>query len=391
MLKRTSVFVASASLVASLGCSSSQDVGAPSDPGFHSSDGDGAGSGGGGTSSSGSSGGGSDASTTTSSSGSGGGGGDAGVTTMTGATTWNDGMSISGPVMIAAGATITIAPGATITIAAGATITVAGTLTASAQSTHATLTGAGWGGISVASGGTLSLTGVDLATPTTGIAVAAGATSAEYDYGTITSALTPFNIAKGGAFKTDHAATAKSTGASSVAGSFTATFLSYDSGGSEGIVMSDPTAVFSAEDSKFFGTGNESGDMISVSNASSVHLAYFEITAVHCTFHFDAVDSIDVSYGNLHGASYGFMLYGSSSVGTRDIGFTTMDMNAAWGADEGSTSTANGPITIHDGYWAMNGANGTSNVNRTTTAITVANMSTTTPVAGVGPRGTPGP
>jgi hypothetical protein len=98
-----------------------------------------------------------------------------------------------------------------------------------------------------------------------------------------------------------------------------------------------------------------------------------------------------VSYGNLHGTSYGFMLYGSSSVGTRDIGFTNIDMNAVWGADEGTTSTANGPITIHDGYWAMNGANGTSNVNRTTTAITVTNMSTTTPVAAVGPRGTPGP
>jgi hypothetical protein len=293
--------------------------------------------------------------------------------------------------MIAAGATMTIAPGATITVAAGATITVAGTLTASSQSTHATLTGTGWGGIVVASGGTVSLTGVDLVNPTTGFAVAAGDTSAEYDYGTITSARTPFNVSKGGTFKTDHAATATAGGASSVAGSFTATFLSYDSGGSEGLVISDPTAVFSAEDSKFVGGGDESGDMISVSSASSVHLAYFEITAAHCAFHFDAVDTIDVSYGNLHGTSYGFMLYGSSSVGTRDIGFTNIDMNAVWGADEGTTSTANGPITIHDGYWAMNGANGTSNVNRTTTAITVTNMSTTTPVAAVGPRGTPGP
>ncbi len=310
---------------------------------------------------------------------------------MTGAMTWTDGMMISGPVMIAAGATMTIAPGATITIAAGATITVAGTLTARAQSSHAKLTGAGWGGIAVASGGTLDLTGVDLVTPTTGIAVAAGNTSAEYDYGTITSARTPFNVAKGGTLKTDHAAAATSTGASGIAGSFTATFLSYDSGGSEGLVISDPTAVFSAEDSKFFGVSNGSGDMISVSSASSVHLAYFEITAAHCTFHFDAVDAIDVSYGNLHGASYGFMLYGSSSVGTRDIGFTNMDSNAAWGADEGTTSTVNGPITIHDGYWAMNGASGTSNVNRTTTAITVTNMSTTTPVASAGPRGTPGP
>jgi hypothetical protein len=376
MLTRTAVFVASASLVATLGCSS-QDAGAPVDPGFHTPGGGGGGDdAGGGTT-------GGDAGTTSTT--------DSGTTTMTGATTWADGMTISGPVTIAAGASVTIAPGATIHVAAGATITVAGTLTASAQASHAKITGSGWGGIVVASGGTVSLTGVDLENPAVAFLVQAGDASAEYDYGTITGAHTPFNVATGATFKTDHAATATPTGPSSVSGSFTATFLSYDSGGYEGFVLSDPTATFSAEDSKFFGTNDGSGDMISVSNASSVHLAYFEITAAHCTFHFDAVDTIDVQYGNLHGASYGFMLYGSSNVGTRDIGYTNMDMNAVWGADEGFTTTSNGPITIHDGYWAMNGANGTSNVNRTTTAITVTNMSTTTPVAAAGPRGTPGP
>jgi hypothetical protein len=383
MLTQTALFVASASLVATLGCSS-QDAGAPVDPGFHNSGGGNDDSGGATT--------GSDSGAASSSdTGSGDSASDAGTTTMTGTMTWADGMIISGPVMIAAGASVTIAPGATITVAPGATITVAGTLTASSQTTHAKITGSAWGGIVVASGGAVMLTGVDLVDPMVAFLVQSGNASAEYDYGTITGAHTPFNIATGGTFKTDHAATATPTGASNVAGSFTATFLSYDAVGNEGFVVSDPTAIFSAEDSKFFGSGDQGGDMISVSNASSVHLAYFEITAVHCTFHFDAVDAIDVSYGNLHGASYGFMLYGSSSVGTRDIGYTNMDMNAAWGADEGFTTTSNGPITIHDGYWAMNGASGTSNVNRTTTAITVTNMSTTTPIAGVGPRGTPGP
>ena len=59
-----------------------------------------------------------------------------------------------------------------------------------------------------------------------------------------------------------------------------------------------------------------------------------------------------------------------------------------YGADEGSAQTVNGPITFHDGYWAMNGASALSNVHKTTNAFTVTNMSTTTPVAGVGPRGT---
>src|SRR5207244_5733631 len=97
-------------------------------------------------------------------------------------------------------------------------------------------------------------------------------------------------------------------GQSSVGGSFTATFLSYDSGGNEGFSLNDPTAAFSATDSKFFGTGPNSGDMINGSGAS-IHFAYSEITQVHCAFHFNNVTQFDIDHANIHGNSYGFMLY----------------------------------------------------------------------------------
>jgi hypothetical protein len=304
---------------------------------------------------------------------------------MTADETWQTGKMLTGTVTIAPSVTITIAPGAVVTLDATAKIVVQGTLKASSQATHAKLTGASWGGVEVASGGTLSLVGVDVENATTALAVDAGNASAEYDSGTITASSTPFSVAANGKLTTAHAHVAGSKGTSSVAGSLTATFLSYDSGGNEGISLGGATAVFSATDSKFFGTGPTSGDMIN-GTAASVTLAYSEITQVHCAFHFNDVTQFNVDHANLHGNSYGFMLYGSGSTGTRTISASNIYANAAYGADEGSASTVNGAITIENGYWAMNGTGATSNLRKTTNAITVTNMSTTTPVMGVGPR-----
>ncbi|HEX4628480.1 MAG TPA: hypothetical protein VH137_06780, partial [Gemmatimonadales bacterium] len=60
--------------------------------------------------------------------------------------TWSDGMALSAPVIISAGVTITIAPGAKITCAPATSITVKGTLTGTSMTTHAALSGVGWGG-----------------------------------------------------------------------------------------------------------------------------------------------------------------------------------------------------------------------------------------------------
>lgn len=297
--------------------------------------------------------------------------------------TWNDGKTISGNLVIMAGSTVTIAPGAKISAASGTTITVNGTLTASSQATHGSISGSGFGGVVVGSGGVLDLTGVDLAA---GLTVKQGATSAKYDYGTITGG--QFNVEAGAKLTTAHA-TVNAAGATSVGGELDASYLSYNTNGNEGMAVNGAAAVLSITDSVMFGTGPNSGDMISVSQAKNVSIAYSEIKNVHCDFHFNGVDDFTLDHLTLHDSSYGFMLYGSSAAGTKTVSYTNIFNQAAYGADEGSSSTTNGPITFSNGYWAHNGPNGGStqyDLRKFTNAISVTGMSETQPVAGVGPR-----
>ena len=301
-------------------------------------------------------------------------------------TTWANGQTIAQSTVIMAGVTVTIAPGATVNLASGVTITVQGLLVGTSNATHAQLTGTSWGGIVVAGGGTLNVDSVDLANAKTAIEVQAGAAMAEYDDGIISGSSQPFSVDKGGALSTSHAEVTGTKGSSIISGGFTASYLNYDSNGYEGIVASDPTAVLSIEDSTLFGAGTATADMVVADTAASVHLAYTEIKEVHCAFHFNDPTAFDISYMNIHDNSYGFMLYGSGAAGTRSITYSNIFSNVAYGADEGSPTTVNGDITIANGYWAMNGASAATNLNRTTSAITVTNMSTTTPVTGVGPR-----
>jgi hypothetical protein len=305
---------------------------------------------------------------------------------MTGNQTWNDGQQISGAITIMPGASVTVAPGAKITAASGTSITVQGTLTASSQTTHASITGTSWSGIIVASGGTMQLVGVDLAGA--GIDVKGGATAASYDYGAISGASSPFAVEAMGKLETSHS-TVSAMGASSVAGELDAAYLDYNTNGSEGIYSQNAAAILKIDNSRLYGTGTSSGDFISISGASLVHLAHTEIHGVHCAFHFNAVDTIDVSYMDIHDNSYGFMLYGSSNTGTRSITYSNIYNNIAYGADEGSANTVNGLITISDGYWSGNGpAPGApaNNLRTFTNAITVTNMSTTTKVGTAGPQ-----
>ena len=309
---------------------------------------------------------------------------------MTADETWADGKIVAASVMIMAGATVTIAPGATVTIADGATITVAGTLQGTSAAAHSKLTSATtWGGITVASGGALALSGVDISNATTALHVVTGAASATVATATVTGATTPFNI-EGGKLALTHVSFTGTKGSSSVGGELDAKFMDYDAGSSEGISASNPAAILSIEDSKLHGAGTSSGDMISVSGAASLHIAYTEIHGAHCAFHFNSVVAFDVSYMTIHDNSYGFMLYGSGSTGTRTISMSNIFSNVEWGADEGSASTVNGLITIENGYWALNGPPGamvSNDIRKATNAITVTAMSSAQPVPGVGPRG----
>ena len=341
----------------------------------------GAASGGGGSSSGSSSGGSSGGSSSGSSGGSGSGAASSsgasssgGGATISADTTWADGQQVTGNTTIAAGVTVTIAPGATVTVGANALITVEGTLMASsATPKHAALTGTAWTGISVGSGGTLSLDGVDVTGAATALATLTGATKAEYDDGTITAATTPFNVAKGTTLGIKNGTVTGTKGTSQVAGSLVASYLDYDSNGNEGITTTDPTATESFEDCKLHGSGPTTDMVISGTGAASIHVAYTDISNVHCGFHFNTITAFDVSYTNVESNSYGFMLYGSTGTGTRSVTNSNIDQNTVAFDTEGS----NGPITFDSDY-----ITGTQTPGD---AVSVTNPKTAA-VTGTGPR-----
>jgi hypothetical protein len=281
-------------------------------------------------------------------------------------------------ITIPAGTTVTIAPGATVDVGAGVTITVAGTLSAAAASNHASLTGASWIGIVVVSGGALQLDGVDITGASAALDVQGGGT-AEYDDGTIHESAASFAVAKGGTLGMKHSTLAAAAGTCSVAGSFTADYLTYTAGGTglfDGIVTTDTGARLSVEDSTFTGPG-ENGplhDMLVAQNgAAQFHVAYTTIKSMHCGFHFDELSEVDVSYVNDDTNAYGFMLYGSGGAGPFTVTYSNLYSN---GADY-TTLGSNSPITFDHDYTADSTDPGTV-------------VSTTNPqssmVPGAGPR-----
>src|SRR5579863_2401311 len=134
------------------------------------------------------------------------------TSTVDAAQVWENGTVLSSNVTIGPGATVTIVSGAAISLASGVTIRVEGTLSgAAAMGAHASLSGPPantWGGLFVANGGSLDLNGVDLVGADTAIHVAAGATMARYDDGSITGATVPFSVDVGGTLNTTGASVA---------------------------------------------------------------------------------------------------------------------------------------------------------------------------------------
>ena len=335
--------------------------------------------GGGGSTSTGSGSGGSGA---TSSSSSGGGtstgaGSSSGGGTMTESTTWTDGTTISTSTTIPAGATVTIAKGATVTVGAGVTITVAGTLSAETNTTHAKLTGTGWTGIVVAAGGTLNLDSVDFTGAADPMAVTGTAT---YANGTITAPATPIDVEAGGSLTLTTVTITGSTGYSRVNGNLTATALDYDSNGNEGVVIGGTTSVVKITGSTFHGTSVDGGDMISVNACASLTMTYTSITACHCAYHFNEITSFDLENMDLHGDSYGFMMYGSDpTTGTRVFKNSNVETMAAAGIDEAGT---NGAITVSGVYF-----DSSSKLDLTDQEISVtASAKTALPATMVGPQ-----
>jgi hypothetical protein len=268
-------------------------------------------------------------------------------------TTWNDGQVISQPTVIDEKSTVTIAAGATIKVVDGVTLTVKGKLK-SPVGAKAKITGASWIGIVVATGGTLALDGVDIENATAAIDVAAKPASAKYDHGTITGSTAPFVVEPLGVLSTSHATVIGSKGTSHILGAFTASYLDYDANGFDGITAAHDDATVSVEDSKLHGGGGVSDMIVSYTGAANIHVAYTEITKVHCAFHLERVTALDVSYVTAEGDSYGFMMYGSLKDGTKTIANSNFVSNYEWGIHELDDSI-NGPINVTNCYFNGNG------------------------------------
>jgi hypothetical protein len=287
------------------------------------------------------------------------------VTTV-GDETWADGKQITEDTAVAAGKTVVIAPGATITVAAGKTITIQGTLKADANAAHAKITGSGgsWGGLVVASGGTLSADSLDLSGASKALWTQKGNADATFANGTIT-ADTPFTM-EAGSKLTLTKVSATATAASALAGTFTASYLTYDKGTAEGLYVNDAQASVTITDSTLKGSGG--GDYVVSSGAHLVKLSYTTISGSHCPQHFTAVDQFVIDHVSNNANNYGPMLYGSGAGPNTITASNLQDLTYDY-----DVQNTNGKITITGSY--APGSVNISTANQTAKTVTVTSPS----------------
>jgi hypothetical protein len=237
--------------------------------------------------------------------------------------TWNDGKQLTASVLIPQGVTVTIAPAANVTASSGVLVWVKGTLkVASASGQHAKISGSGWTGIKVTDTGTLALDGLDVQGADTALDVEKQ-TSASYTNGTIDGASTPFLVGVTGALSVGHATVTKPGGITRIDGSFTASYLDYDSNDHGAIIVENPAALVAIDDSTIHNSGpmgsTSAPDQITSNGATKVHVAYTDISGAHCGFHFQGVDSVEVDHVTVQSVTNGADVWGSSSTGTRTV------------------------------------------------------------------------
>jgi len=138
-------------------------------------------------------------------------------------------------------------------------------------------------------------------------------------------------------------------------GVLTATSLDYNKGEGEGFTAVKGTAQITIAHSRLSGDGPNTGDMLSMRSGNSLTVTSTEITGAHCAFHLVGLNSLALNHANIHDNAYGFMMYQTSSRGTRVITSSNIDNNRDYGIDEGSASNTNGPITVTNSYIAQNG------------------------------------
>lgn len=269
---------------------------------------------------------------------------------------------LSGTVVVPAGRTESLAGVARV--AGGAVLDVRGTLV---LQPGAVLSGTGWTGVRVEQGGRLTASGARISGASTALAVQPGG-AATLQRTSIDHEQVPFHVSAGATLTLDSVTVGRAGADSTVDGTLVATGLVYDKGAADGISATQGTAQITITHSRLFGDGPNSGDMLSMRGAHSLSVSWTEITGAHCAFHVVGLDELALDHGNLHGNSYGFMMYATSDVGTRTITATDIVDNRDFGIDEGSPTNRNGPITVTGSYIAGNGVD----LRLLTGAITVS-------------------
>jgi len=243
-------------------------------------------------------------------------------------TAWNSTTVLQGHVVIPVGQTVTVAPNTKITVPDGTLITVNGKLTAP---DGLSLSGKSWGGLVVT--GEAVLTNFQ----------ESGATAS-------------FQVATSGSLTIHGGSISGVHGASTVEGSFVANSLHYDKGSGGGIDSNNGTGSITIDHSVLTGAGRNTGDFFELNSVKTIILSNSQMTGAHCAFHVLALKNMKLNHNSIYENSYGFMMYGSSTAGTKTIDNTTIRDNMV-GFDEGSSSTKNGSIIITHSLISHNGKN----------------------------------
>lgn len=239
---------------------------------------------------------------------------------------WNSQTQIKGTVTIPVGETVTVAPHSVIKLSPGSQIVVNGELLAPGG---LTLVGTNWNGLIVVGSATISAFNES-------------------------GAMMPFRIAGGGKLTIHGGTISGVNGSSEVEGLLIADGITYNKGSGIGISSNNGTADISINHSTLLGAGRNSGDFFGIYGAKSITLTNSQMTGAHCAFHVMGLQNMKLINDNIHDNSYGFMMYGSSTIGTRSITNTSI-ANNNFGFDEGGASTKNGVITISHSYIKQNG------------------------------------
>ena len=205
------------------------------------------------------------------------------------------------------------------------------------------MTGTTWQGLIVGPGGTLDVDGIEISGAAAAIWTQKANIGATIKDGII-SAATPFKMEPGSALTVDHS-TVTATSGSAIAGTFVATYVTYDKTTGPGLTLADAAGTMSITDSTLKGAGG--GDYVIANQGTAVNVSYTTITGSHCGFHFQPVAKFTIDHVSVTGNSYGAMLYGSTTGGAitssnfRDN--STVDIDYTAGA-------VNGPVTIDSSF-----------------------------------------